>query len=139
MNVLIEGVVFSNVEMKSARPSGLTSGKIRTTYTYSTYTTDPDGDELYYMFDWSDGTYSTWFGPYDSEDIAEASHEWTKKGNYEIRAIAKDENGVFSNWSDPLSVSMPKNKAFNFNFNLLSWLFERYPNAFPILRHMLGL
>lgn len=33
----------------------------------------------------------------------------------------------------------PKNKAFNFNFHLLNWLFERFPHAFPILRHMLGL
>ena len=33
----------------------------------------------------------------------------------------------------------PDNKAINFNFSLLSWLFERFPNAFPILRQLLGL
>ncbi len=32
-----------------------------------------------------------------------------------------------------------ENKAFNFDLGLLEWLFERFPNAFPILRHMLGL
>ena len=31
----------------------------------------------------------------------------------------------------------PRNKAFNFNFNLLNWLFERFPNMFPILRYLL--
>jgi len=30
-----------------------------------------------------------------------------------------------------------KNKPFNFNLNLLGWLFERFPNAFPILRHLI--
>jgi hypothetical protein len=34
---------------------------------------------------------------------------------------------------------MPKNKAFNFNFNLLSWLFERFPRMFPIMRQLFGL
>ena len=38
-----------------------------------------------------------------------------------------------------VSLSTPKNKSLDFNFPLISWLFERFPNAFPILRHMLGL
>ena len=36
-----------------------------------------------------------------------------------------------------LSLATPKNKPFNFNFNLFSWLLERLPNAFPILRFLL--
>jgi hypothetical protein len=35
-------------------------------------------------------------------------------------------------------LTTPKNKAVNYNFNLLSRLFERYENAFPILRQILG-
>ena len=38
-----------------------------------------------------------------------------------------------------LDVTMPKNKAFDYNFNLLERLFERFPNAFPMLRHLLEL
>jgi len=38
-----------------------------------------------------------------------------------------------------VSLATPKNKAFNFSYNLLEWLFERFPNMFAILRHMLGL
>ena len=33
--------------------------------------------------------------------------------------------------------SKPKTKTFN--FDQLSWLFERFPNVFPILRHLIGL
>ncbi|UCF13046.1 MAG: hypothetical protein JSW06_02005 [Thermoplasmatales archaeon] len=38
-----------------------------------------------------------------------------------------------------VSMTTPTNRPFNFNYPLLSWLFERFPNAFPILRYMLGL
>jgi hypothetical protein len=100
--------------------------------------TDPDGDDLWANFSWGDGTYSGWIGPNVSgEDIC-ASHAW-ERGNYEIKAKLKDEWGLESPWSDPLPITIPKNKPFNFNFPMLSWLFERFPNAFPILRYMLGL
>ncbi len=118
---------------------GPTSGKINEEYKYTASTTDPDEDQLYYLFDWGDGEFSEWIGPLDSGDTAEASHIWTERGDYEIKVKAKDEHGVQSDWSEPLPITMPKNKPFNFNFDLLSWLFERFPNAFPILRHMLGL
>lgn len=35
--------------------------------------------------------------------------------------------------------SKSKNKSFNLHIHLLKWLFERFPNAFPIFRHILGI
>ena len=35
------------------------------------------------------------------------------------------------------SGNVPRNKTFNFIYNLLEWLFEQFPNAFPILRNLL--
>jgi len=35
-----------------------------------------------------------------------------------------------------VAIITPKNKPFIFNFPLLNWLFERFPNAFPILRYI---
>jgi len=121
-------------------PSGPPSGEVGIEYTYNASTTDSDGDDVYYLFDWGDYTNSGWVGPYNSGENGNASHAWTIRGTYQIKVKAKDskgaENGV---WSDPLAVTMPKNKAFNFNFDLLEWLFERFPYAFPILRYLLGL
>ena len=131
--------VENQVPDKPATPSGTTNGKINVEYTYTSSTTDANGDQLYYLFNWGDGTDSGWVGPYVSGVTASAKHTWTEKGDYEIKVKAKDIDGAESVWSDPLPVTMPRNKAFNFNFNLLSWLFERFPNAFPILRHMLEL
>ncbi len=118
---------------------GPTRGKAGVEYTYCVINaTDPDGDDLWANFSWGDGTYSGWIGPNASgEDIC-ATHTWWR-GNYEIKAKLKDEWGLESPWSDPLPITIPRNKPFNFNFNLLSWLFERFPNALPILRHMLGI
>ena len=38
-----------------------------------------------------------------------------------------------------VSLATPKNKLFIHNLPLLNWLFERFPNLFPILRQLLGL
>jgi hypothetical protein len=89
------------------RPSGPTSGKINVEYTYTARTVDPDGDEIYYLFDWGDGTNSGWLGPYNSGETISVSHRWEELGNYQIRVKAKDVFGEESDWSDPLPISMP--------------------------------
>ncbi len=121
---------------KPTQANGRLKGKVGVEYNYSTSTTDPNTENIYYFFDWGDGTNSGWFGPHLSGEIVEASHIWSEQDNYEIKTIAQDINGTKSVWSDPLLVSMPKNKPFNFNFNLLSWLLERFPYMFPILRQI---
>ena len=88
--------------------SGPTTGKPRRSYTYTASTTDPNEDQIYYMFDWGDGTNSGWLGPYDSGSTVSATHKWRDKGNYEIRVKARDVLGAESEWSDPLPVAMPK-------------------------------
>ena len=126
----------TNLPNKPTKPSGSTSGKINVEYTYNTSTTDPDGDQLSYLFDWGDGTDSGWVGSYDSGDIARASHTWTKKNSYSVKVKAKDIYGAESPWSDPLPVSMPKNRAAKMPF--LSFI-QRHPLMLPILRYLLDL
>jgi len=48
-----------------------------------------------------------------------------------------DTKGDESEWSDPFIVSMPIPK--NILFNRLTLFFERFPNAFPLIRNLLGL
>jgi hypothetical protein len=101
---------------RPSTPSGPVSGKVGYSYTYSTSTTDADGDQIYYLFDWGDGTYSGWEGPYLSGETASATHAWNVEGTYPIRVKAKDDpngdgdlsDGTESNWSDPLSVTIPR-------------------------------
>jgi len=121
--------------IKPVKPSGTASGKINVEYTYTTSTTDPDGDQISYWFDWGDGTNSGWVGTYASGATASAKHTWTVKGSYQIKVKAKDTNGAESAWSDPLPVKMPRIGLST--HTLLLRLLERFPNAFPMLRHIL--
>jgi hypothetical protein len=99
----------SQAPLKPNPPNGPDNGAAGTEYTYYASTTDPDGDEISYIFDWGDGSYSGWVGPYDSGATAQASHTWSDQGNYQIRVKAKDVHGVQSDWSDSLPVTMPVN------------------------------
>ncbi|MBS3801639.1 MAG: hypothetical protein KGY65_02705 [Candidatus Thermoplasmatota archaeon] len=98
--------------IKPNAPAGKTSGKINTEYSYSTSTTDPDGDDLYYLFDWGDETDSGWIGPHSSGEQVSAEHTWITKDDYQIKVKAKDEHSKESEWSDPLEVAMPKDKKY---------------------------
>lgn len=116
---------------KPITPQGPANGKPEVEYTYSTFTIDPQDDQIFYWFDWGDESNSGWVGPFNSGEMAEASHIWTKKGTYSIMVKAKDTNGYESEWSNPLSVSMPKNKKY-FN-NMFQNIFERYPRIYGLM------
>lgn len=118
-------------------PDGPTSGSANEEHTYTASTTDPNGDQIKYLFSWGDGEYSGWVGPYNSGQTGEASHTWTEQGTFNITVMAKDSHGKTSEWSDPLAVSMPKNKAFFFNSILLEIL-ERLMERFPLLEQILS-
>ena len=121
---------------KPSKPVGPISGKAGEEYTYSTSTTDVEGEQILFWFDWDDGTNTGWIGPFNSGETCEANHIWQEKGNYQIRVRAMDTNDYESDWSDPLPISMPKNNPINTPF--LNFL-ENHPHLFPILRHIFGL
>ena len=116
--------------------SGPSSGKVHTEYPYSSCTTDPEGQQIFYWFDWADGTNSGWLGPYDSGEACTAVHTWTVKGEYAIKVKAKDTSGVESDWSDPLPITMPCS-YYPFE-QFLELLFQRVPHAFPLLQQLMG-
>ncbi len=121
---------------KPDAPDGPTSGEINVEHTYTASTTDPDGDDVFYLFDWGDGEFSGWIGPFDSGDTASASHSWKSEGDYEIRVKAKDDHGVQSEWSDPLPVTMPVVKGY-IN-SLMLTILEKIMDHFPLLQQLLS-
>lgn len=126
----------SDPPAKPDKPDGPASGATGQEHTYTTSTTDPNGDDVYYMFDWGDDTTSGWLGPYNSGATASGKKTWTSQGTYEVKVVAKDDHGKLSIWSDPLDVTMPRNKAF-FNSILLEIL-ERILERFPLLEQILS-
>ena len=102
---------------------------------YSVVTTDPDNDSIYYLFDWGDGTYSEWLGPYGSGEICNVTKKWNNAGNYLIKVKAKDTNGVQSEWSDPLGVTLTK-VTIN---NLILRFLERFPRVYNFLLNIFNI
>ena len=86
-------------------PDGPTEGEIGVEYTFTTSTTDVQNDEVYYMVSWGDSV-SDWFGPYASGEIVGFSHAWSTVGSYRIEVKAKDAEGLESEWSEPLYISI---------------------------------
>ena len=109
-------VLVNDPPNKPNKPSGETNCKPNVEYTYTTMAIDPDANELYYYWDWGDGTYSGWIGPYTSGVIAGAVHSWDTRGVYQVKVKAKDIFDAESDWSDPLSVRLPRNRAANMGF-----------------------
>jgi hypothetical protein len=119
----------NNPPNKPSTPVGTIMGKARVLYSYTSVVTDPDGDKVYYLFDWGDGSDSGWIGPVNSGESVEDEHGWSSRGNYVIRVKAKDEYGVESPWSDPLPISMPKMglSIKQICVEILERLMERFP------------
>jgi hypothetical protein len=99
----------NNIPDKPDKPIGETDGQTEIEYTYSTSTTEPDGDQIYYRWDWDDGNLSDWLGPYNPGVITNASYIWQEDGSFSIRVQSRDEYYAKSIWSDPLEVTIIKN------------------------------
>jgi glycosyltransferase involved in cell wall biosynthesis len=97
-------------------PSGPISGENGINYNYTTNTTDPDGDQIYYKWDWGDGNISNWIGSFTSGEIANAQHRWETEGLYQIKVKAKDVDGAESNWSEPLIMTI--NPTYNLSVEI---------------------
>jgi len=128
---------WSNEAPQDLTLYGRTYGKVGDEYTYTASANDSDDDPIYYKFDWGDGSYSDWLGPYSSGTEGSDSHGWSV-GIFDIRVKAKDTRGLEIDWSDPFRVTMPRSKQFIFSFKLLGWLFERFPRALLILGYKRG-
>ena len=89
-----------------ARPDGPDNGSVGYEYTFSSNTTDPDGDQIYYMFDWGDDEFSEWIGPFTSGETCEATHIWKDEGYFEVKVKARDENYSQSDWSQPSTIHL---------------------------------
>jgi hypothetical protein len=95
-----------NPPLIPSTPSGDAFGYTGTAYVYSSSTIDPDGDSIYYEFDWGAGP-TTIIGPFPSDNNpVYASHTWNTPGTYDIAVRAMDVYGLWSDWSGNLAVTL---------------------------------
>lgn len=99
----------NNPPLTPSKPTGPLTGGINIEYTFTTSTTDPDQDPVWYQ--WSFGSYTTnWIGPFDSGETAQVKYSWDAPGTYEVKVKAKDQNDLQSDWSPVLIVTMTELK-----------------------------
>ena len=122
-NIDIYFATAGNAPATPSTPDGSASIRTNAKQTYTTSTTDPNNDQIYYLFSWGDGTDSGWVGPFDSGATGSADHRWSSEGNYEIKVKAKDTNDLESGWSDPLPISVPRSRSL-INLNLPSLIYK---------------
>ena len=113
---------------------GPTSGSAGTSYDFTFTSIDPDGDDVKYYIKWGDGD-SEWTSFVASGTPVTVSHTWDSQGTFTIQAKAKDSENAESGYST-FQVRIPRNKVVT---NPFMQLFERFQNAFPFLRQLLGL
>jgi len=123
--------------LKPVVPLGVDSGRAGVEYVFSSSCVDPDGDNLFYLWDWGDGNFSGWVGPFDSGDFCNVSYVWGGSGVFEVRVKARDVFGLEGVWSDPLSVSMPKNRLYA--IEILRILSEKNLHLFNLLNALFNI
>lgn len=123
-----------NVDHPPDKPviNGPSSGKKNTEYTYTFFSTDPDGDDVGYCIDWGDDTAETYLGPYSSGEKATAKHSWNVSGIYTIKIKAINVYGIESDWA-MYNISMPKNNAI---ISLLQMFVNNNQFLFKLLNYL---
>ena len=129
-------IIIDNHPPDTPTIKGEKEGKIDTEYEYSFKAADVNGDDVRYNINWGDGSHG-WTNYYTQDTEVKVSHIYNIEDTYTIKAYAQDINGADGDEATYV-VSMPKNKAFNFNFPLLNWFFKHFPNVSPILRYLVG-
>ncbi len=122
-------------------PSGEARIKKGTEAIYTSQSTDLDSQAIYYLWDWGDNSSSDWLGPFTSGEMVSAAHIWSQAGTCQIRVKVKDDTGLVSDWSDPLSVGITKDKPTLKTVGIQ--LFEKIINKFiflsPVMQLILNL
>jgi len=96
---------------KPTTPTGPSSGKTGSSLHFESTFTDPDADSMEVFFDWGDGNNTGWIGPVASGSTIGNYYTYAIDGTYDVKTKSRDlphlEESV---WSDPHSVTTPRNK-----------------------------
>ncbi|KYK25009.1 hypothetical protein AYK25_05610 [Thermoplasmatales archaeon SM1-50] len=92
-------VTTNSPPVTPAAPTGPSTGFVGVSYDFTAQTDDPELDDIYYWFDWDDGTNSGWLGPFASGTATTASKTWTAADTYNVTVKAKDTLGAESGFS----------------------------------------
>ncbi len=123
---------FDNIRPNiPSKPIGPNQGGIWIGYNFSTSSSDPDGNLVYFTWTWGSGPEDVMEGPYSNGEICEITNTWTESGNFNIKVKAVDIYGGESDWSEPLRITIPRSKV------TLDSVWLRLLEVFPLLKEVI--
>lgn len=110
------------------------------TYRCTFYSTDPDGDQVYYDITWEkidshivlcddDDAVTPWLGPFNSGEEVTKDHSFTEKGTYKVTLRAKD---VYNNIGPSTEITVTYKKVKMFQLPIFIQLFETLREIFKL-------
>jgi plastocyanin len=132
MNGIIIVTGGANLPPNKPTIDGASSGNVGTVANYTAVTTDPEGNDIQYFFDWGDGTNTGWTPSVPSGTISHQSHTWSTKGTYTISVKARDTSLAESPVAT-LSVKMPFEISYPFySYHMVVlWIVNKLIHIFP--------
>ncbi len=108
--ILFTGCLFKKnkaPEIPNA-PEGPFSGYVNISYNFTATTTDPEGNDVAYQFNWGggDNDTSSWSNFMASGAVDTMKKLWSTANTYSIKARAKDKKDKISDWSEPHSITI---------------------------------
>ncbi len=110
-----------------SQPTGETISSCDNNLSFSTVSTDPDNDDLFYVWSWDDNSEKDIIGPYYSGEPCSALHQWHQPGTYQIRVKARDTHYRESGWSDPLNITIQSRPQIDHGGPYSGFVNERIP------------
>ncbi|MCX7757440.1 MAG: hypothetical protein N2166_03900 [candidate division WOR-3 bacterium] len=111
------------------RPLGPDSGLTNIPYNFRSSSVDSNNDSIAIQFDWGDGNFSYWSRWYRSGETITMSHIWHSPGTYFVKALAKNKDGKYSDWSEEHRIiilpSQSWVKTFGGEYNERGYAIER--------------
>ena len=123
-------------------PEGPETGAPHKELTYSTSTIDDEGDQVFYQWNWGDGHFSDWEGPYNSGEVVSFSHSFSEEATFYVKIKAKDIYDLETDWSEKLSVRIEKKGRSvdnGISFRFIDQITDLFPNLLPILKLLIQL
>ncbi|HUT00585.1 MAG TPA: hypothetical protein VMY59_09740 [Candidatus Thermoplasmatota archaeon] len=104
--------VFSKTPMYiPSIPNGTTFGYVGIDYDYVIVTMNPDSS---WMFDWGDGTLSSWLQLEDNQTSISQIHHWNLSGTYQVHVKYKSDTVPYGIWSEAMIVDINEYSSQNF-------------------------
>jgi len=105
--------------------NGPSQGKKNTEYEFGFCSNDPDGDNIYYIIEWGDGSEEVCVRPFPSGACVILQYSWSSEKTYIIKAKARDTKGAESETAIH-AITLPKNRGIHSFLYLYCGMMDRY-------------